>query len=137
MISNVDVVAPIQLAVYSRLTSDPVLMGKITGVWDLRAPEGTQWPYITISGLSSSPMGALDRFGARTVITLHVWSVVPGNGEIAGIGSDLLRLLDHQTLHVEGHHTVAVRLEQYLTVNDADPDIRHLVARFSIETEAD
>jgi len=130
---NVDVLWPIQVAIYSRLTGDGTLMGKITGVFD-DVPASQPFPYVTIGASTSTPQGAHDRFGARTTTTLHVWSTYAGAFELLDIGDDLMRLFDHQPLTVDGHHTVYMHHQQTVTVPDPD-DVRHLAVRFSIETE--
>lgn len=133
MPTNADVLWPIQVAIYSKLTGDATLMGKIEGVFD-RVPDSQTFPYITIGASTSTPQGAHDRFGARTTTTLHVWSTYAGNLELTDIGNDLMRLLDHQTLTLDGHHTVYMHHEQTVVVPDPD-DVRHLAVRFAIETE--
>jgi len=134
-VNNADVLWPIQTAIYTTVTGDATLMGKITGVFDEKAPDGQPFDYLTIGSATSTPQGAHDRFGARTTVTLHAWSTYAGRRQVTSIASDLLRLLDHQTLQLDGHNTIVVRHEQTVTVPDPDPDIRHLAVRFALETE--
>lgn len=134
MPTNIDVVWPIQTAIYSTLTGDAALTGDITGVFD-EVPEGQAYPYISIGEVTVTSQGAHDRFGARSTITLHGWSTYHGKKEITALIGHLLRLLDQQTLEVDGHHTVAVRHEQTVTQRENDTDIRHAAVRFAVETE--
>lgn len=132
--ANIDVVWPLQKALYGRLTSDATLMAGITGVFD-HAPEQQSFPYVTIGTFTSVPQGAHDRFGARSTVTLHIWSTYHGRAEVSAIGGHLMRLLDHQPLDIDGHDTVVVRHEQTVDVPDPDPDVTHRAVRFSVDTE--
>jgi hypothetical protein len=135
MASNASPLWPIQTAIYSLLTADVALSGKVSGVYD-EVPEGATFPYVVIGEHTLNPQGAHDRFGARTTITLHAWSAYHGTLEVAGLLDDLVRIIDHQTVTVDGHATVAVRLEQVVTMRDpGDADLRHGVVRFALETE--
>lgn len=133
---NVDVLGPLQQAQYDRMTGDATLMGKVTGVFD-RVPEGTAFPYVQLGEQIATPQGAHDRYGRRTVFTLHVWSAHDGFSEAYGIVDDLLRLFELQDLTVAGHHTVVVRHVQTVTMRDPDGDLRHVAVRFAAETEND
>ena len=133
--SNTDVTWPIQTAIYDTLTADAQLDAVITGVHD-EVPTDTRFPYVTIGDASSTPEGAHDRFGARSSVTLHVWSTYHGYKEALTIVGHLMRLLDQQqAITVDGHHLVAIRHEQTVTMRDPDPDVRHAAVRFAIETE--
>lgn len=134
MITNTNVLGPLHTAIYGRLTGDVTLMAKVTGIFD-HVPEGSGFPYVTIGEATSTPDGAHDRFGARSTVTIHVWSARHGFSEALAIASDLMRLLDHQALIVNGHDTVAVRHQQTVTMRDPDADLRHVPVRFAIETE--
>ena len=132
--ANADVLAPIQQALYTRLTSDAGLMADVTGVYD-HVPEGAAFPYVVLGEATATPQGALDRYGRRSTVTLHVWSAYHGWSEALGIVDHLIRLLDLQTLTVAGHDFVAMRHEQTVTLRDPDEDLRHVACRFAIETE--
>lgn len=132
--NNIDVLAPLQQSIYTRLTGDATLMADITGVYD-HVPEGTQFPYVTIGAATAIPRGAHDRYGRRTTETLHVWSAHNGWSEAYDIVGHLIRLLELQPLTATGHAVVSVRLEQTVSMIDPDADLRHIAVRFAIETE--
>lgn len=132
--TNADALWPIQVAVYDRLTGDVTLAGKVSGVYD-HVTEGAGWPYVVIGEATSTARGAHDRFGARSTLTLHIWSTYHGFAEALDIADDLLRLLDHQPLTVAGHDTVYVHHDQTVTLRDPDADLRHVVVRLATETE--
>lgn len=125
---------PIQTALYARLSADATLDGRISGVFD-HVPETQTFPYVVVGEATVTSQGAHDRFGARATVTCHVWSAYHGFSEALAIADDLVRLIDHQPLALDGHHTVAVRLEQTITMRDPDTDLRHVAVRFAIETE--
>jgi hypothetical protein len=125
---------PIQAALYGALTGDSTLMGLVTGIYDW-VPEGTATPYVVIGETIATPRNAHDRFGRRSVTTIHVWSTHHGFSEINTILSRITAVLDHQPLTVTGHDAVMVHHEFTQTLNDPDPEIRHGVIRFAITTE--
>lgn len=129
-----DVLAPIQQAIYTLLAGDATLMGRIAGVHD-HVTEGTAFPYVVLGEVVETPQGAHDRYGSRTVVTLHIWSDYHGWKEALQIKGDLMRLLDHQTLTVAGHDFVRCHHEQTVTLRDPDADLRHVACRFALETE--
>ena len=134
MDNNADIVWPTHLAIYNRLTADPALTDDVTGVYD-HVPEGTAFPYITIGNVTVSRWGAHDRFGARSTVTVHVWSAFLGREEVSRLVDHLMRLLDHQPLTIDGHATVSVRHEQTVMLRQTDPDVRHAAVRFAVTTE--
>lgn len=131
---NTDVLAPLQQALYTRLTGDAALMADVAGVHD-QVPEQAAYPYIVIGEATATPQGAHDRYGRRSTVTLHIWSTYHGFSEALGVLDHLVRLLDHQALPIAGHHTVAVRHAQTVTMRDPDADLRHVAVRFAVETE--
>ena len=126
--------SPLQSALYTKLTGNVPFMAAVTGLFDW-VPEGTAYPYVTFGEAMATPRNAQDRFGRRTVETLHVWSKQQGMLQVANIMSLITQALDHQTLTVTGHDAVMVHHEFEQTLNDPDPEIRHGVIRFAITTE--
>lgn len=131
---NADVLGPIQRTLYDVLTGDVDLTAVISGVYD-HVPEEAAFPYIVIGEATAVSSGALDRWGRRSAVTLHIWSAYHGWAEALTIVDHLVRLLDEQALAVPGHEFVACRHEQTVTLRDPDADLRHVPCRFSIETE--
>lgn len=131
---NIDVLGPLQQAVHQLLTGDAQLMADVTGVLD-HVPDGQAFPYVVVGEATATPQGAHDRYGRRVTETLHVWSAYHGWAETLTVVGHLVRLLDHQAVTVAGHHLVAVRHEQTVTMRDPDADLRHAAVRFAFETE--
>lgn len=126
---NADVLLPVQRAVFTRLDAELTC-----GVHDL-VPEGAAYPYVVIGEATDTPDNAHDRYGHDSTVTLHVWSTYHGTTEALGIAGELIGLLDHQPLVVDGFDTVAVRHRQTVVMRDPDADLRHVVVRFAITTE--
>lgn len=127
--------APVQEAVYAKLTGSASLMGMVSGVFDGRAPEGTAFPYILLGEAIETPDDAHGLFGRQTLVTLHVWSDYPGFAETAAIVGAVQELLDQQILDIAGVRHVSTRFEYAQTLVDPeDPRLRHAVVRFRVTT---
>lgn len=124
----------IQQAIYTTLTGDPTLMALISGVYD-EPPEDASYPYVRIGEALESPDNRHGGFGRQTVVTLHTWTRYRGNAQGGEISDRLVQLLDHQSLAVDGQHTVEVAYEFGQALRDPEPGIRHHVTRFRVTTE--
>lgn len=130
----VDVLGPLQSALYARLSGDATLATMVTGIFD-GTPEGTAYPYVDLGEAIETPRNALSEFGAESVVVLHVWSRQRGYNEGLEIANRLRQLLDHQPLTIADQHVVSVQHEQTQTLRDPDPKIRHIPVRFRVTTE--
>jgi hypothetical protein len=128
--------APIQQAIYQRLTGDGTLMGLITGVFD-DVPEDRPYDYVVVGEVTTAPDNHHGGFGRSVVATLHVWTRSRGFASALAVEDRVVQLLDHQPLPIPGHDTVSVRFEFSQTLVDPEPpgDIRHIPIRFRISTE--
>lgn len=126
----------IQQAIYARLTGDATLMGLVTGVFD-HVPEDVDHPYVTIAESIESPDNRHGGFGRSTLITPQVWTRSRGHAQGLEIAGHIIRLLDHQSLSIAGHHTVSVRYELAQPLIDPEPpgDIRRVRLNFRITSE--
>lgn len=131
--TNSSALTPVQEALFARLTADSALMSVVTGVHDT-VPEPTLYPYVVLGEAIETPDNQLGQFGSRLSVTLHTWSRYRGMAETNLILNHVVRILDHAPVAIAGRTLIAVRLEQLLTLRDTDPDLRHGVVRFTIET---
>ncbi|HET8684977.1 MAG TPA: DUF3168 domain-containing protein [Micromonosporaceae bacterium] len=127
--------APIQAAVYAALAGDQELSAMVGGRVHDHVPEPAVYPYVTVGEAVESPDDTLDRFGADTMIVVHVWSEYRGYAQGNAIAGRIQALLDRQPLTVSGHLVVAVRFKQTQPARDPDPQLRHVVVRFQVVTE--
>lgn len=143
---------PLQAALVARLRGDATLAGllaKVRGdngvmtttpaVVD-RVAEGQPYPYVRLGDHLSTPDNTHTSFGRQVTETIHVWTKARSNGPGQDIASRIASLLDHQPaalsalLAASGHRCVTIRLTFDQALDDPDPEIRHHVLRFTIET---
>lgn len=126
--------AALNAAMYAAAIGDSELSALVTGVLQF-VPEGQTFPYIEFGMSDERPDNAHDSFGAETRLFWHVWDRSRDPDTANEITDRLIAIFDHQPLSLTGHRLVAMRLEQALTVNDPDPEIRHVSVRFRANTE--
>lgn len=142
--------AAVQKALVTRLRADTTLAGLLAAIKAVTpstpavmddVPEGQSYPYVVVGEHLSIPGNDLTSYGRQITETLHVWtktrSMTPGQA----IASRIVRLLDHQDraltalLTADGHRCVRISHEFDQALRDPDPQIRHHILRFRIETE--
>jgi hypothetical protein len=133
----------LQRAIYARLTGDATLaglLGAATRIVD-QVTEGTSYPYVRIGESLSVPDNTHTSIGREVTETLHVWTRTRGNAAGQAIADRIIVLLDHQVTALDalllplGHRLVSVRHEFDQALTDPDPEIRHHVLRFRLQTE--
>lgn len=133
----------IQKAMVTRLKADATLVTLLDGrqaVFD-QPPEGEAEPYVVVGDHLSIPDNDLTSFGREVTETVHIWTRQRSNKEGQGIADRVTALLDHQTaamsalLAADGHRCVTIRQEFDQALRDPDPQIRHHVVRFRLQTE--
>lgn len=131
---NASPLRPLQVAIYTRLAG--VLE---VPVYDGRAPEAdhhTSFPYVVIGEAVATPTNTHSSFGHSAVETVHVWSRMREYSEANQIVSDIVAALDRQPLSLGADwHTRGVRWDTTIAAPDPDPEIRHVLARFRVDTE--
>ncbi len=101
----------VQKALYSKLDGDGVLMGMVTGVYDV-VPQKTALPYVVIG---DGQMRVLDATGLTITdlnLQLDVWTDVSGRKNALAIMNRLFALLHLGTLTVNGFQQVTLRCDQ-------------------------
>lgn len=126
--------APVQVAVYARLTGDQELAAMVTGGYDY-VPEDIAHPYWVLGDAIETPDNTHDTFGRQVVNTITVWSDYRGYAQALAIADRIVQLLDHQPLPLDGHTNVAVRAEMGQAKRDPNPRIRSVPVRFRVSTE--
>lgn len=139
----------IQAALVSRLRGDAALAALLKPVRESnppvpavvdRVPEGQLMPYVRVGDHLSTPDNTLTGFGRRVTETIHVWTKERSMGPGQVIANRIGELLDHQVaafsalLAPRGHRCVSIRQSFDQALDDPDPEIRHHVLRFTIET---
>jgi hypothetical protein len=140
--------SPLQRAIVARLRADGTLTGKLAKVKGTvstpavvdEVKEGQAYPYVRVGDHLSVPDNTLTSFGRQVTETIHVWTQAGSMGPGQDIADDVVRLLDHQDralsalLATYGQECVRVSYEYGQALDDPDPEIRHHVLRFRIET---
>ena len=141
---------PIQRAIVARLRADSTLatlLASIEGVSPAtpavvdQPPEGQTKPYIRVGDHLSIPDNCHTSMGREVTETLHIWTKARTSKQGQDIADAVTASLDHQVaafsalLEVDGHRCVTIRQEFDQALEDPDPQIRHHVLRFRIQTE--
>ena len=111
--------APIQRAVFARLTGTPGLMARIKGVYADVAPQGSAAPYLVIGEKTEVAANTFDRYGSSATLALHIFSRQQTPSE----GLDILDLVEQalRTALPLANHTAA-RAKREITTVIRDPD---------------
>jgi hypothetical protein len=140
---------PLQAAIVSRLRGDAALAAKLATIKGQspstpavvdRVPEGQPMPYVRLGDHLSTPDNTHTSYGRRVTETIHVWTRERSMGPGQAIATRVGELLDHQVaamsalLAPAGHRCVSIRQTFDQALDDPDPEIRHHVLRFAIET---
>lgn len=141
---------PIQRAIVARLRADATLvtlLAPIKGVTPAtpavvdQPEEGQVYPYIVVGDHLSVPDNDLTSFGREGTETIHVWTKARSNKPGQDLADRVTALLDHQAaalsalLAADGFKCVTIRQEFDQALRDPDPQLRHHVVRFRIQTQ--
>lgn len=122
---------PLQQAVFRRLSSD-LVPGKVTGVFDMVAEEHIH-PYITINEPFSLPFETKNTYSEEISIVVNVWSIYDGKKEAYDILNAVFQAVG-RGLSIEGPFTLLeVKKPRMNVIDDADPRIKHGIARFTVK----
>lgn len=142
-------ITPIQKAIVTILRGDATLAGLLAPIKGMtpstpavvdQPPEGQAKPYLRVGDHLSIPDGDHTSAGREVTVTLHVWTQARSNAQGQAIADRVTALLDRQVaafsaaLAGDGHRCVTIRQEFDQALEDPDPQIRHHVLRFRIQT---
>ena len=117
----------LSIGLYERLSSDPILSAKITGVFS-SVEEDQVHPYITVGEPTSLPFTTKNKFGEELSVVIHAWSLYDGNLEAIKLLNHCLDALSTRML-LNGFTIRKVDVENIRVFDDVDPRIRHGVLR--------
>lgn len=139
----------LQKVIVARLRGDATLIGLLAPIKDLtpataavvdQPEEGQPYPYIRVGDHLSTPDNTLTTRGRQVTETLHIWTMARSNSPGQTIANRVAVLLDHQDAAISalmeplGHKCVRISLDFDQALMDPDPQIRHHVLRFRVET---
>ena len=140
---------PIQRAIVAILRADGTLAALLAPAKGVTPPapavvdepaEGQPKPYIRVGDHLSIPDHDHTSKGREVTETIHVWTQQRSNAQGQTIADRVTALLDHKVtefsaaLAADGHRCVSIRQEFDQALKDPDPQIRHHVLRFRIQT---
>lgn len=117
----------LQEGIFKRLSSDPAILEKVTGVFDA-VGEDQLHPYITIGEPTMLPFKTKQKFGEELAIVIHAWSLYEGKKEAIDILNLCLTSLATR-ISLVGFSVRKVEVDEIRVFDDADPRIRHGVLR--------
>lgn len=121
--------APLQAALYSRLTNDAAITARVTSIFDA-VPQGQTFPYIVLSNDTSADDSTKTYDQEDITKTIDVWSRYNGKKEAQEIMSLALESITREPLMLTGGFTAQfARLELMETLIDEDGVTRHGVLR--------
>lgn len=121
---------PLQSAVYKRLANDPLVSELVTGVYDVVASEHT-FPYLTVGEPNLLPLETKDTYSEEISLVIHVWSIYSGKAEAYKVLDAILKAIG-KGLSIEGPFTLLkIKKPSMNVIDDADPRIKHGIARFT------
>jgi hypothetical protein len=119
---------PLQTALFSKLNAVPALTAR---VYDY-TPEAAPFPYVTLGSIIEYPDDQHDAQGLNALVTVHVWSKAPGNGEAYDLFALVDAALDRVPLAISGFKDVFIKHAQHQVLPDPDPEIRHINAQYRV-----
>lgn len=140
----------IQAAIVTLLRADTTLAGLLAPIKEVtpvtpavvdQPAEGQAKPYVRVGDHISIPDNDHTSRGREVTETIHVWTQARTNKQGQAIADVVTALLDHQVaslsaaLAAGGHKCVTIRQEFDQALEDPDPQIRHHVLRFRIQTQ--
>lgn len=121
-----EAIQDVQNAIYTVLTGDVVLMGKITGVYD-EAPADQPFDFVTFGSKQATPYKTFQRAGYEVSVMLDVWTLIAEGDAHLRILDDLYRLLDDPPngIPLTSFNSTRCFIELTVTAVDEIVTIRH------------
>jgi len=127
----------IDTGLYSKMTGNAPLVAGITGIYNIRAPEGTSYgtkPYLVFQWITGTRDWAFT--GTTFDDALYQIDIWAPTITAAGTALDLLiTALDWQTLTISGYTGVYCRLETVQKMFDPDTDAARMMTEWRVKTQ--
>lgn len=118
----------LQKGLYSRLSNDTNIKGKVTGVFDA-IPDDQPYPYIALGEDTVNEWSTKLEFGEEVTHTLHVWSQYSGKKEAKEIMNLVLQSLTQPLSIDDGFFVEFSKLDYMEVIDDPDGITRHGIIR--------
>lgn len=128
----------LQAAVFSALSSDPILTALIGAdrVRDYNGPISV-FPMVTIGGDTVKDWSGCTFDGQETTIMIHSWAQGQGRRDVKAIMARIYQILHRASLNLAGQSLVFILFEFASTDLDPDGVTYHGVQRFRAITQGD
>jgi hypothetical protein len=114
--------------VFGTLNAVPALAGKVYS----KVPEPAPYPFVTLGSISEFPDDSHGEQGLNSLVTIHVWSKAPTQGEAYDLFAAVDAALDRVALTVSGFTEVQIKHTQHQVIPDPDPDVVHINAQYRV-----
>ncbi len=130
---------PVQQAVYDAILADATIRTLVSNpvrAFSIQAPQGTDYPYITIGDGDGASFDTKSTDGMELVFRVHTWSRYRGAKQALEIMDAINDAIDEQSLTITGHSLVVLRFENSVgPLLDPDGFTLHGIQRFRAITE--
>jgi hypothetical protein len=118
----------LSVAQYDSLSSSSVIKSLTKGVFDGDAPPTIDYPYIVLGEMTEGSDDLLVRYGMELTTATHIWSRYRGTKESKLIGSEVLKVLNRQSLPCADWYIILAKFEGSNTITEGD-EVRHTIVR--------
>lgn len=119
---------PLRTALYAKLTAVPALAGRVS----VKPREDGPFPYVQLGSITEFPDDMHSAQGLETSVVIHVWDKADTDAGVFDLFAAVDAALDRQPLTITGFSEVRIKASQHQTIDDPDPDVRHINAQFTV-----
>ncbi len=119
---------PLRTALYAKLTAVPALAGRVSA----KPLEDGPFPYVQLGSVTEFPDDMHSAQGLEASVVIHVWDKADTDAGVFDLYAAVDAALDRQPLAITGFSEVRIKHVQHQTIDDPDPDVRHINAQFTV-----
>ncbi len=126
----------LNISIYTALNVDSIT-GSVSGVYHVKAPQGTDYPFITYFSVIDTQDDTFTTWGNNTLIQIDVWSDSNSAAESGEIVELIAAQMDDKVLSISGYDpSLAIRQNTRLLYEDGSLEtgegIFHQIMEYSI-----
>jgi hypothetical protein len=120
---------PLRTALYAKLTAVPALAGRVSA----KPLENGPFPYVQLGTITEFPDDMHSAQGLEASVVIHVWDKeAESDAGVFDLYAAVDAALDRQPLTITGFSEVRIKHAQHQTIDDPDPDVRHINAQYEV-----
>lgn len=126
----------LQASIYEALSTDAGVLAALGGarIYD-HVPRGAAYPYVTFGQSTVRDWSTGSEDGDEHIVTLHVWSLGAGRGQVHEIAEVLRTALHDRELALAGHRLINLRHDHSEARREPDGERFHGLVRLRAVTE--